>query len=92
VNFAIEYTFSPVYHSTKDSVSYMNFDYMKEVVKGGAATLYYLKYMPATVSSISLQDRGDSSVIVKWQNLLVLMLQVIKFIIEMKMIVQKIIL
>ncbi len=68
VNFAIEYTFSPVYHSTKDSVSYMNFDYMKEVVKGGAATLYYLKYMPATVSSISLQDRGDSSVIVKWQK------------------------
>ncbi|HAF07787.1 MAG: Putative bacterial leucyl aminopeptidase (Lap module) [candidate division TA06 bacterium 32_111] len=68
VNFAIEYTFSPVYHSTQDSISYMNFDYMKEVVKGGAATLYYLKNMPATVSSISLKDKGDSSVIVGWQK------------------------
>lgn len=68
--FAIEYTFSPVYHSTRDSISYLNFDYMKEVVKGGAATLYFLKNMPVPVSSITLKDKGDSSVIVSWEKVI----------------------
>ncbi|MEO0289001.1 MAG: M28 family peptidase [candidate division WOR-3 bacterium] len=68
VTFAIEYTFSPVYHSTKDSISYLNFDYMKEVVKGGAATLFMLSKMPASVSDISLKDKGDSTVLVNWSK------------------------
>lgn len=68
VTFAIEYTFSPVYHSTKDSISYLNFDYMKEVVRGGAATLYILNKMPASVSDISLKDKGDSTVLVNWNK------------------------
>ncbi|MEO0237760.1 MAG: M28 family peptidase [candidate division WOR-3 bacterium] len=68
VTFAIEYTFSPVYHSTKDSISYLNFDYMKEVVKGGAATLYILSKIPASINSLTLNDKGDSTVLVNWSK------------------------
>jgi hypothetical protein len=40
VTFLHEYIFSSVYHSYQDSTSYMDFDYMTNMVKSGLATVY----------------------------------------------------
>ncbi|MDD3802818.1 MAG: M28 family peptidase [bacterium] len=64
--FAIEYDFSPVYHSTKDSIHLLNFDFMKELAQTGTATAYYLSQMPLPVTDFSIVDNGDSSVSVSW--------------------------
>jgi aminopeptidase YwaD len=42
VCFAHEYNFSTVYHSYRDSTTYMNFDYMTRMVKTSLATVYTL--------------------------------------------------
>lgn len=64
--FAIEYDFSPVYHSPLDSIALLNFDFMKEIVQAGTGTVYYLSQMPLPVSDFTLTDNGDSSVNVSW--------------------------
>ncbi|MGE3062153.1 MAG: M28 family peptidase [bacterium] len=64
--FAIEYDFSPVYHSPMDSIGLLNFDYMKELVQAGTATVYYLSQMPLPVTEFTLLDNGDSSIDVSW--------------------------
>ncbi|MFH1891637.1 MAG: M28 family peptidase [Candidatus Zixiibacteriota bacterium] len=40
VTFVHEYIFSTVYHSYRDSTSYMDFDYMTKLVKASLATVY----------------------------------------------------
>jgi hypothetical protein len=40
VSFLHEYYFSSVYHSYRDSTTYMNFDYMTRMVKASLATVY----------------------------------------------------
>lgn len=40
VTFLHEYVFSTVYHSYQDSTTYMNFEYMTKMAKGGLATCY----------------------------------------------------
>ncbi|HUU46558.1 MAG TPA: M28 family peptidase, partial [Acidobacteriota bacterium] len=40
VVFAIEYIFSSVYHSPRDSTTWMDFDYMTKIVKATLATVY----------------------------------------------------
>lgn len=40
VTFTHEYVFSTVYHSSHDSTSYMNFEYMTRMVKASVATAY----------------------------------------------------
>jgi hypothetical protein len=42
VSFIHEYVFSTVYHSAKDSTTYMNFDYMTRMVKASLATTYFI--------------------------------------------------
>ncbi len=48
VVFVREYIFSSVYHSARDSTTYMNFDYMTRMVKASLATAYYVDgtYIP----------------------------------------------
>jgi len=64
--FAIEYDFSPVYHSPHDTIALLNFDFMKEIVQAGTATVFYLSQMPLPVTEFSLIDNGDSSISVSW--------------------------
>jgi hypothetical protein len=48
VVFIIEYEFSSVYHSSHDSTSYMDFNYMTRIVKASAATAFMVDgwYIP----------------------------------------------
>jgi len=48
VVFVHEYVFSSVYHSARDSTTYMDFDYMTRMVKASLATAYYVDgtYIP----------------------------------------------
>ena len=66
--FAIENNFSPVYHTTKDSIALLNFEYVKNVVRAGTATLVQIALMPQPAHITMLQDNGDSSITVKWQQ------------------------
>jgi len=64
--FAIEYDFSPVYHTSSDSISYLTFDFLREIVRSGLGTAYVVMESPASVESLQLADNGDSSVLVSW--------------------------
>jgi len=44
VAYLAEYYFSSVYHSSLDSTSYMNFDYMTRMIKGSLATVFTVAY------------------------------------------------
>jgi hypothetical protein len=51
VTFVHEYSFSSVYHSPRDSTTYMNFDYMTRMVQASLATAYLVNIneIPAQV-------------------------------------------
>ncbi len=66
--FAIEHEFSPVYHTSSDSISYMNFTFMRDIVRTAFGTTYYLANSPSTVQNIVLMDNGDSSIDVSWDK------------------------
>lgn len=66
VVFAIERDFSTVYHSYRDSVSYMNFDFMRENIRAAFGTTYWIANSPSAVTGLALADNGDSSVTVQW--------------------------
>lgn len=66
--FGIENEFSPVYHTYRDSISYMTNDFMREVIRASTGTCYNVMNMPDPVQTITLQDNGDSSVTVNWDR------------------------
>lgn len=66
--FAIENNFSPVYHTTKDSIDILNFTFMKHIVRAGTATLAQIASMPLSATILDLADNGDSSVFLSWQQ------------------------
>jgi aminopeptidase YwaD len=55
VSFVAEYDFSSVYHTFRDSTSYMNFEYMTRMVKACLATAYTVSqtYAPAATLTIT---------------------------------------
>jgi hypothetical protein len=57
--FAIEDDFSLQYHLPSDSITYINFDYMEKVMRGGFATLITLAEHPAAVTGLNYVDAGD---------------------------------
>ncbi len=68
--FVHERVFSNVYHSFRDSTTYMNFDYMTRMVKATLATGYTVSQAPPPVSIVSLRDAGDGqSIRVEWEEL-----------------------
>jgi Peptidase family M28/Dockerin type I domain len=56
--FVAEYIFSNVYHSSRDSTTYMSFDYFTRMVKACAATAYYIdaSYVPSPALIVSCPD------------------------------------
>ncbi|MFH1700972.1 MAG: T9SS type A sorting domain-containing protein [Candidatus Zixiibacteriota bacterium] len=70
VTFVFEYEFSTVYHSPRDSATYMNFDYMTKMIKSSLATAYVVDYSPPPVIITSIGDVGDGqSLKVMWETL-----------------------
>jgi hypothetical protein len=68
--FVHERIFSNLYHSFRDSTTYMNFDYMTRMVKATLATGYTVSQAPPPVSIVSLRDAGDGqSILVAWEAL-----------------------
>lgn len=64
---ASEHIFSTVYHTFRDSSSYMDFEYMSRVVKLVAATGYSIDKLPFPVSITSVLDVGDGqSLQINW--------------------------
>jgi len=60
--FVHEYIFSTVYHSPQDSTTYMNFDYMTDMVKASAATVYTVSqtYIPGPSLTFDYPDDAPS--------------------------------
>lgn len=68
VTFAMEYNMSTHYHSTSDSTTYMNFDYMTRMIKASLATAYMVNLAPAPVRISSIRQVGDGqSLQITWQ-------------------------
>jgi hypothetical protein len=67
--FVHEYIFSTVYHSSQDSTSYMNFDYMTRMVKASVATVYTVSetYIPGPSLVFDYPD-GIPSFIITGQD------------------------
>ncbi|MEE9443449.1 MAG: M28 family peptidase, partial [candidate division Zixibacteria bacterium] len=64
---ASEHEFSTVFHTFRDSTSYMNFEYMSRVVQLVLATAYSIDKLPFAVSISSVLDVGDGqSLQVNW--------------------------
>ena len=55
VTFIIENTFSNVYHTNRDSTTYMSFDYMAKIVRASLATVYVVNdtYVPQPALMLS---------------------------------------
>lgn len=67
VLFASEFDFSTVYHSYRDSTTYINFDYLTRMVRVSAATSYIINMAPLPVELESVRDAGDGqSLLVSW--------------------------
>ncbi|MFH1701181.1 MAG: M28 family peptidase [Candidatus Zixiibacteriota bacterium] len=65
--FAAEHIFSTIYHSFRDSTSYMDFEYMSRMVQLVAATGYSIDKLPFPVAITSVLDVGDGqSLQVNW--------------------------
>ncbi|MEW6051043.1 MAG: M28 family peptidase [Candidatus Zixiibacteriota bacterium] len=56
--FLAEYDFSTVYHSARDSTTYMNFEYMTRMVKGALATVYTVSQTAGPIPSVVLAYPG----------------------------------
>jgi len=67
VLFAAEHDFSNVYHSPRDSTSYINFNYCTRMIKATLATAYTINLSPLPVRISSIRDGGDGqSLQVNW--------------------------
>jgi hypothetical protein len=68
VTFAMEYNMSTHYHSTSDSTTYLNFEYMSRMVKASLATAYVVNLAPPPVRILSIRQVGDGqSLQIIWQ-------------------------
>ncbi|MEW6412732.1 MAG: M20/M25/M40 family metallo-hydrolase [Candidatus Zixiibacteriota bacterium] len=68
VCFCIEEDFSNYYHSERDSIQYISFDYMTRMVKASLATVYGASQGPEPTTIKSLVQVGDGqSVVVSWE-------------------------
>ena len=69
VCFCIENVFSSVYHSSRDSTTYMSPDYFTRMVKTSLATVYKTSFMPQPVRIVSIMQEGDGqSLEVTWED------------------------
>jgi hypothetical protein len=59
VIFSEERIFSGVYHTYRDSTTYIGWDYYNRMIKGNIATGYTISESPLPVRMISLRDGGD---------------------------------
>ncbi len=59
VLFLIEYTFSTVYHSSADSTTYLDFDYMTRMVRASLATAYDVDATYTPAPGLTLAAVGD---------------------------------
>jgi len=67
VTFVHEYIFSSVYHSPRDSTTYMNFDYMTRNVQASLATTYAANLLPPHGLITSVIDSGSGEALqVNW--------------------------
>ncbi|MDQ7798390.1 MAG: M28 family peptidase [Candidatus Edwardsbacteria bacterium] len=68
VTYSEEYNFSPVYHQTNDSTSYMNMRYCTSNIKAGVGLLTTMANYPQKVSGLVVNDVGNGSQLyVQWQ-------------------------
>jgi len=67
VCFSIEYIFSPVYHSYRDSTTYVGYDYFTRMAKATLATAHVINEAPLSVEIAQIWDVGDGqSMLVLW--------------------------
>ncbi len=67
VLFAQEYNFSSVYHTPRDSTTYVNFDYCTKLIQTTLATAYTINLAPLPVQVTSVRDVGDGqSLFAEW--------------------------
>ncbi len=59
VLYAAEHEFSNVYHTPRDSTTYVNFDYCTRIIKAMLASAYTINVSPLPVRMTSLRDGGD---------------------------------
>jgi len=59
--YAEEYSFSPVYHQTNDSTSYMNMRYATSITRAGLGMMATLSLYPQPVAGLQVQDVGDGT-------------------------------
>jgi len=69
VLFAAEHEFSGVYHTPRDSTTYVNFNYCTRMIKATLAAGYTINLSPLPVRITSIRDGGDGqSLQVDWQT------------------------
>jgi hypothetical protein len=67
--YAEEYAFSPVYHQTNDSTSYMNMRYATSIARAGLGMIATLSWYPQPVAGLAARDVGDGSrAFASWQS------------------------
>ncbi len=67
--YAEELEFSPVYHQTNDSTTYMNMRYGTSIARAGLGMMATLACYPQPVAGLRVQDVGDGSrLFVSWQT------------------------
>ena len=67
VVYAEEYLFSSVYHSPRDSTTYIDFDYFTRMAKATLATGYVITTAPLSIDIVSVVDVGDGqSLQINW--------------------------
>ncbi len=66
--YAEEYVFSPVYHQTNDSTSYMNMRYGTSIARAGLGMIATLSLYPQPVAGLQVKDVGDGTrLFASWQ-------------------------
>ncbi|MEW6412731.1 MAG: M28 family peptidase [Candidatus Zixiibacteriota bacterium] len=71
VCFCIEWGFTenPNYHTSHDSIDYVNFDYATRIVQTSLATTYTVAHYPPPLRIVDFEEPGDgSSAVVNWLN------------------------
>jgi hypothetical protein len=67
VTYSEEYSFSPVYHQTNDSTSYMNMRYCTSIIKAGVGLLATLANYPQKVEDVTVCDIGTGTdLLIQW--------------------------
>jgi hypothetical protein len=68
VTYGEEHAFSPVYHQTNDSTTYMNMRYCTSIIKAGMGLVGTLANYPQKVAGLAVSDLGNgSSLEVRWE-------------------------